>query len=166
MKTERNTEHVQVVVIGGGQGGLSVGYCLQRAGLSFVILDANARVGDSWRRRWDSLRLFTPARFDGLIGMPFPAPSSSFPTKDDMANYLEAYVERFALPVRTGVAWRSSFTRRLSLHRVCGRSAVHRGSRRRRDGHISGSAASAVGGSTRPEHGSNCARTTIGTRVN
>ena len=103
MKTEPNTERVQVVVIGGGQSGLSVGYCLQRAGLSFVILEANARVGDSWRKRWDSLRLFTPARFDGLIGMPFPAPGFSFPTKDDMAAYLEAYAERFALPVRTGV---------------------------------------------------------------
>ena len=62
MKTEGNTERVQIVVIGGGQSGLSVGYCLQRAGLSFVILEANAHVGDSWRRRWDSLRLFTPAR--------------------------------------------------------------------------------------------------------
>src|SRR6187401_3270978 len=103
MKTERNTERVQIVVIGGGQSGLSVGYCLQRAGLSFVILEANAHVGDSWRRRWDSLRLFTPARFDGLIGMPFPAPGSSFPTKDDMADYLETYAERFALPVRFGV---------------------------------------------------------------
>jgi putative flavoprotein involved in K+ transport len=79
MKTDRNTERVPIVVIGGGQSGLSVGYCLQRAGLSFVILEANARVGDSWRLRWGSLRLFTPARFDGLIGMPFPAPSSSFP---------------------------------------------------------------------------------------
>jgi putative flavoprotein involved in K+ transport len=68
-----------------------------------VILDANARIGDQWRRRWDSLRLFTSARFDGLVGMPFPAAPSSFPTKDDMADYLEAYAKRFALPVRSNV---------------------------------------------------------------
>jgi putative flavoprotein involved in K+ transport len=103
MKTDRNTEHAQVVVIGGGQAGLSVGYCLARAGLSSVILDANARIGDSWRQRWDSLRLFTPARFDGLIGMPFPASSTTFPTKDEMAGYLESYARRFDLPVRTSV---------------------------------------------------------------
>jgi putative flavoprotein involved in K+ transport len=68
-----------------------------------VILDGNERIGDSWRRRWDSLRLFTSARWDGLDGMPFPAPPDTFPTKDEMANYLEAYARRFELPVRTGV---------------------------------------------------------------
>jgi putative flavoprotein involved in K+ transport len=68
-----------------------------------VILDANERIGDSWRRRWDSLRLFTPARYDGLPGWRFPAPGWSFPTKDEMAEYLEAYATRFELPVRTGV---------------------------------------------------------------
>jgi putative flavoprotein involved in K+ transport len=82
---------------------LSVGYCLARRGRPFVLLDANARVGDSWRRRWDSLRLFTPARFDALPGMPFPAHPRSFPTKDEMADYLEAYAKRFGLPVRSGV---------------------------------------------------------------
>jgi putative flavoprotein involved in K+ transport len=92
-----------VVVIGGGQAGLSVGYCLAQRGLSFVILEAHARVGDAWRKRWDSLRLFTPAKYDGLIGLPFPAPAHSFPTKDQMADYLEAYATHFALPVRTGV---------------------------------------------------------------
>jgi putative flavoprotein involved in K+ transport len=95
-------EHFDVVVIGAGQAGLSVGYHLARAGLRFVILDANQRIGDSWRQRWDSLRLFTPAKFDGLVGMPFPAPPNSFPTKDEMAAYLEAYAARFRLPVRTG----------------------------------------------------------------
>ena len=69
-----------------------------------MILDAGERVGDAWRNRWDSLRLFTPARFDGLAGMPFPAPPRSFPTKDEMADYLEAYAARFELPVRTGSA--------------------------------------------------------------
>src|SRR5215203_2396202 len=93
----------EVVVIGGGQAGLSVGYELAKRDLPFVILDANERIGDSWRKRWDSLRLFTPARYDGLPGWPFPASAWSFPTKDEMADYLEAYAARFDLPVRTGV---------------------------------------------------------------
>src|SRR3954470_17283265 len=82
-------EYVPVIVIGGGQAGLSVGYHLARRGVPFVILEANERVGDSWRKRWDSLRLFTPARFDGIAGMPFPARGGAFPTKDEMADYLE-----------------------------------------------------------------------------
>ena len=97
-------EEVDVVVVGGGQAGLSVGYHLARQGVRrFVILDANARVGDSWRQRWDSLRLFSPARFDGLDGMPFPAPPRYLPTKDEMADYLESYARHFLLPVRNGV---------------------------------------------------------------
>jgi putative flavoprotein involved in K+ transport len=95
-------EQVPAVVIGGGQAGLSVGYHLQRLAVPFVILDAQDRVGGAWRNRWDSLRLFTPARFDGLDGKPFPAPSHSFPTKDEMADYLEEYATEFALPVRSG----------------------------------------------------------------
>jgi putative flavoprotein involved in K+ transport len=96
-------EQVETVIIGGGQAGLSVGYHLARRGREFVILDANERVGDAWRKRWDSLRLFTPARYDGLPGWPFPAPAWSFPSKDEVADYLEAYAARFELPVRTGV---------------------------------------------------------------
>ena len=96
-------ERVQTLVIGAGQAGLSAGYYLAQKNLPFVILEANARVGDTWRKRWDSLRLFTPARFDGIPGLPFPAAPHSFPTKDEMANYLEGYVKRFSLPVRTGV---------------------------------------------------------------
>ena len=96
-------ERVHTIIIGGGQAGLSVGYYLKRQGRPFVILEANQRIGDTWRRRWDSLRLFTPARFDGLVGMPFPAPPYSFPTKDEMGDYLERYAARFDLPVRTGV---------------------------------------------------------------
>ena len=96
-------EHVETIVVGGGQAGLSVGYQLARRGLPFVILDAGDRGGDSWRNRWDSLRLFTPARYDGLAGMRFPAPRHSYPTKDAMADYLESYVTRFELPVRLGV---------------------------------------------------------------
>lgn len=97
------SERIHTVIIGAGQAGLSVGYHLARRRIPFVILEANQRIGDTWRRRWDSLRLFTPARFDGLEGMPFPAPPFSFPTKDEMASYLEAYAVRFHLPVRTGV---------------------------------------------------------------
>jgi putative flavoprotein involved in K+ transport len=92
----------EVIVIGGGQAGLATGYHLAKQGRPFVILDANDRIGDSWRKRWDSLRLFTPARYDGLPGWPFPAPAWTFPTKDEMADYLEAYAARFDLPVRTG----------------------------------------------------------------
>jgi putative flavoprotein involved in K+ transport len=103
MRTTYEPERVETVVIGAGQAGLSVGYHLARRGRSFVILEANARVGDSWRNRWDSLRLFSPARFDGIDGMPFPASSHEFPTKDEMGDYLEAYAARFRLPVRTGV---------------------------------------------------------------
>ena len=103
MAHEHSPKSFHTVVIGGGQAGLSVGYYLARQGRPFVILDASQRVGDAWRQRWDSLHLFTPAVFDGLVGMRFPAPPFSFPTKDDMANYLEAYARRFQLPVRNGV---------------------------------------------------------------
>jgi putative flavoprotein involved in K+ transport len=99
----RQPERVQTVIIGGGQAGLSVGYHLERRGLPFVILEANQRIGDAWRTRWDSLRLFTPARYDGIAGLPFPARQHAFPTKDEMADYLEGYAARFKLPVRTGV---------------------------------------------------------------
>ena len=103
MDLESEAEHVGTVVVGGGQSGLSVGYHLAQCGLEFVILDANERIGDAWRRRWDSLRLFTQARYSGLPGMPFPAPRTSYPTKDEMADYLEAYAARFELPIRTGI---------------------------------------------------------------
>jgi putative flavoprotein involved in K+ transport len=96
-------EHVETIVVGGGQSGLAVGYHLSRLRLPFVILDAHRRIGDAWRTRWDSLRLFTPAAYDGLPGLRFPAPRTHYPTKDEMADYLEAYARRFALPVRTGV---------------------------------------------------------------
>lgn len=90
------------VVIGGGQAGLSVGYYLKQSGRAFIILDASERIGDTWRNRWDSLRVFTPARYCGLDGMPFPAPPHSFPTKDEMASYLETYASKFDFPIRLG----------------------------------------------------------------
>lgn len=98
-----NRHQLETLVIGGSQAGLATGYYLQRRGLPFVIVDENERVGDAWRKRWDGLRLFTPTRYDGLPGMPFPGPSSVYPTKDETANYLEAYVREFSLPVRTAV---------------------------------------------------------------
>ena len=92
-------QYYDTVVIGGGQAGLSVGYYLKQQGRDFIILDASKRIGDNWRNRWDSLRLFTPARYSGLDGMPFPAPQHSFPTKDAMADYLESYAQKFDLPI-------------------------------------------------------------------
>ena len=90
------------VVIGGGQAGLAAGYFLQRSGRPFVILDAGSQTGDAWRNRWESLRLFSPAQYDGLPGLPFPAQAGTFPTKDQMAAYLTQYVRRFNLPVVHG----------------------------------------------------------------
>jgi putative flavoprotein involved in K+ transport len=105
------TERVETVIVGGGQAGLATAYVLARRGRPAVILDAHERVGDAWRTRWDSLRLFTTARYSGLPGFRFPAPGWSFPTKDEMADYLESYAERFALDVRTGTRART-LTRR------------------------------------------------------
>ncbi|WP_370619494.1 flavin-containing monooxygenase [Mumia sp. Pv 4-285] len=95
-------QQVGTAVIGAGQAGLVMGHHLQRAGEDFVILEAAPRVGDSWRRRYDSLRLFSPPRYASLPGWPIPV--RGFPTRDEMADYLEAYASRFALPVRTGTA--------------------------------------------------------------
>ncbi|HEX6263463.1 MAG TPA: NAD(P)/FAD-dependent oxidoreductase [Actinomycetota bacterium] len=98
-----SSERIDTIVIGGGQAGLSVGYHLARRGVPFLILDARERVGDAWRNRWDSLRLFTPNRFNGLPGMRFPGPRWRFPSKDEFADYLESYALRFELPVRRGM---------------------------------------------------------------
>jgi putative flavoprotein involved in K+ transport len=103
MEADNSRLHFSTIIIGGGQAGLSVGYHLARRGLDFVILDAHDRIGDSWRKRWDSLRLFTPAAFDGLDGTPFPAEPFYFPTRNEMADYLESYAKIHALPVRCGI---------------------------------------------------------------
>lgn len=95
--------HLNTLVIGGGQAGLAVGFHLKRAGIPFLIIDANERTGDSWRKRWDSLRLFTPNRFNSLPGMPIAGEDWGFPTKDELADYLESYARHFELPIRHGV---------------------------------------------------------------
>jgi putative flavoprotein involved in K+ transport len=89
-----------VVVVGAGQAGLAMGYCLQKLGLNFVLLEKAQRVGDSWRNRYDSLTLFTPAEYDSLPGLNFPAPKGTSPTKNQVADYLERYAQHFALPVQ------------------------------------------------------------------
>jgi putative flavoprotein involved in K+ transport len=89
-----------VIVIGAGQAGLALGHQLAARGADFVLLDAGPEIGHSWRGRWDSLRLFSPAQYDSLPGLPFPAPADTHPGKDDVAEYLQAYARHFALPVR------------------------------------------------------------------
>jgi len=91
------------VIIGGGQAALAVGYHLVRLDQSFVILDQRERTGDRWREHYDSLRLYSPAKYDGLPGMRFPAPPYAFPSGRQMADYLEAYAARMQLPILTGV---------------------------------------------------------------
>jgi putative flavoprotein involved in K+ transport len=91
---------LDAVVIGGGQAGLAIAWHLKRQGLRFVVLEAESELGHTWRDRWDSLKLFTPAQYDGLPGMPFPAPADTYPTKDPVADYLQTYVTAFDLPVR------------------------------------------------------------------
>lgn len=96
--------NVESIIVGAGQAGLATAYHLTRRGRSCLVVDAHERVGDVWRQRFDSLRLFTPARYDGLPGMPFPLQGWEFPTGRQMADYLEAYAQTLELPVRTGFA--------------------------------------------------------------
>ena len=99
--------HYDTLVIGAGQAGLAAGYYLKRAGLRFALLDSADDIGAAWTNRWDSLRLFTPARYDALPAMPFPGEPYSLPTKDEVAAYLKAYAHRFELPVRLRSSVRS-----------------------------------------------------------
>ena len=103
MGAARGREYVETLVIGGGQAGLATGYQLSRRDLSYKIVDANPRVGDVWRNRWDSFRLFTPNRLNRLPGMRFPGYHWGFASKNEWADYLETYARRFGLQVETGV---------------------------------------------------------------
>jgi putative flavoprotein involved in K+ transport len=96
-------ERFSVVVIGAGQAGLAAGYELAQCGINFVVLERESRLGENWRPGWDSRRLFTPARYGGLPGWPFEGEEGTYPTKDQMTDYLEKYAERFGLPVRLGI---------------------------------------------------------------
>jgi putative flavoprotein involved in K+ transport len=104
MSGKGDPEQFEVIVIGAGQTGLAASWHLARRGIDHVVLERSERVGDQWRARYDSLRLYSPARYDGLPGMPFPLPKRSYPTGRQMADYLEAYASEQRLPVRTGVA--------------------------------------------------------------
>jgi putative flavoprotein involved in K+ transport len=117
------SEHFEVVVVGGGQAGLAIGFHLARRNINFVILDAYPRVGEAWRRRWESLRLFTPARLDSLPGTPFPGRAEALPTKDEIADYLESYAGHHKLPIRLG-------TRVEALNREGNRFVLIAGNRR------------------------------------
>jgi putative flavoprotein involved in K+ transport len=96
---------LDVLVIGSGQAGLAMGYYLKRAGYRFQIVERNPRLGDSWRNRYDSLVLFTPRAYSALPGLPLPGDPNCYPTKDEMADYLERYASYFDLPVlmETGI---------------------------------------------------------------
>jgi putative flavoprotein involved in K+ transport len=96
-------EAFDTIVIGGGQAGLAAGYYLAQGGKSYIILDENMRTGETWRKRWDSLRLFTPSQNNSLPGMKFPKPDIYFPTKDEAADFLATYASHFSCPVRYGV---------------------------------------------------------------
>jgi putative flavoprotein involved in K+ transport len=97
----------EVVVVGGGQAGLAIGYFLAEQGRNFVILEAADEPAAAWRTRWDSLRLLTPVRYSGLPGLPFPGEPDSYPRRDDVAAYLTEPARHFALPVRLGSRVRS-----------------------------------------------------------
>jgi putative flavoprotein involved in K+ transport len=99
-KDPAGEQRLDAVVIGGSQAGLAMAWHLAQQGLRFVVLEAGPEVGHVWRSRWDSLKLFTPAQYDNLPGMAFPAPADTYPTKDPVADYLQAYAAAFDLPVR------------------------------------------------------------------
>lgn len=95
---------LDAVVVGGGQAGLAIAWHLAQRGLGFLVLDAGPVVGHSWRGRWDSLRMFTPAQYDGLPGAPFPAPTDTYPTKNQVSAYLQSYAAAAGLPIRSNSA--------------------------------------------------------------
>jgi putative flavoprotein involved in K+ transport len=98
-----SSDRHEVVVVGAGQAGLAAGYHLARRGIDFTVLEASGRVGSTWRERYDSLLLYSPARYNALPGLPFPLAGHAFPTGRQMADYLETYAHHHRLPVETGV---------------------------------------------------------------
>ena len=135
-----SVEHYEVVVIGGGQAGLAIGYFLARQGRRFVILEAADSVAAAWRSRWDSLLLFTPRRYDALPGLPFPGDPDGYPTRDEVIAYLERYAATFELPVELESPVRSLDAGRRSLRGRARRPAARRRPGRRRDGAVPGAA--------------------------
>lgn len=117
-----SVESFRTIIIGGGQAGLAAAYYLTQAKDDFVVLDADTEIGAAWRQRWDSLRLFTPSKFNGLPGMPYPAADFYFPTKDEVVAYLRQYVEKFQIPIRLN-------TKVESLTRSGGRFTITAGDR-------------------------------------
>jgi putative flavoprotein involved in K+ transport len=101
------TKDLEVIVVGGGQAGLAIGYFLAQQGRDFAILEAAEEPAAAWRARWDSLKLFTPARYSGLPGLPFPGDPDTYPRRDDVASYLTGYAGQFALPVVLGTRVRA-----------------------------------------------------------
>src|SRR5947208_11938783 len=95
-------DDLEVIVVGGGQAGLAIGYFLAQQGRRFVILEAEEEPAAAWRARWDSLKLFTPARYSSLPGLPFPGDPDRYPGRDDVVAYLTEYARHFALPVVLG----------------------------------------------------------------
>jgi putative flavoprotein involved in K+ transport len=94
------TQHIETLIVGAGQAGLATGYHLRRLGRPCLVVDRNERIGDNWRQQWDTLKLYSPAKYDGLPGLEFPAPPWSYPGKEEVADYLEKYAIHADLPVR------------------------------------------------------------------
>src|SRR5215470_3967303 len=90
----------EIIIVGAGQAGLSMGYWLKRQQRSFLLLEAGPRIGESWRQRYDSLVLFTPRRYSALPGLAFPGDPEGRPTKNEMADYLQTYADHFTLPIQ------------------------------------------------------------------
>ena len=103
--------HFSTIIIGAGQSGLAAAYYLKKANEDFIILEIEDQAGSAWRKRWDSLRLFTPAQHDNLPGFPFPSARGTLPTKDEMADYLSDYIQKYSLPVQFG-------TKVIELHKT------------------------------------------------
>jgi putative flavoprotein involved in K+ transport len=118
-------ETFDTIVIGGGQAGLATGYYLAQQEKHYIILDENTRAGETWRRRWDSLRLFTPSHNNKLPGMKFPRPDFYFPTKDEAADFLEAYASHFSLPVRYGLKVDGLYKNERGFHITAGEASIH-----------------------------------------